>query len=449
LSEHLTQTQIDAYGRRKLPAAEALTVIDHLAACDECRLRSEMALNSDAAFFDLRSQVLDGAADARHFSEPWGHLTFEQTAEYVDGILTGEELQSVADHLSCCELCAASVDDLRAFSTQVAPDLNREFQPTPARPAPEGRWRRLLKTVSFFPQRSPAFLFASALAALLLTVAGWLIWQALQRTASIPKAIANLPSPTATPAPALGPFSPAAPLASPEIPASAPSMVIARLNDGGGEVTLDQAGTLSGVENLPPAYQQMIKNALADKRLEKSPLLAGLNRAGSALMSGGDSQNNTFSALEPVGKVTLSDRPTFHWTQLAGATAYVVEVYDEKFNLVATSPQLSADSWTPTQALRRGAIYSWQMKAIKDGQEFISPRPPTPQAKFRVLDQSRALELAQSQRAYASSRLTMGLLYARLGMLEEAERELRALQKANPNSAIARQLLAKIQAMRS
>ena len=153
---------------------------------------------------------------------------------------------------------------------------------------------------------------------------------------------------------------------------------------------LDQEGKLSGVDDLPPAYQRMVKEALTNQRLEKSSLLVGLNRPASSLM-GSDEQGNKFSVIEPVGKVLMSDRPTFRWSQLEGATGYVVEVYDEKFNLVATSPQLTANSWTVPQPLKRGGIYSWQVKAIKDGQEFKSPRPPAPQAKFRILDQRKRM----------------------------------------------------------
>jgi len=40
------------------------------------------------------------------------------------------------------------------------------------------------------------------------------------------------------------------------------------------------------------------------------------------------------------------------------------------------------------------------------------------------------------------------LLYARAGLLDEAEQELRALQKANPNVTIVRRLLANVQALR-
>jgi hypothetical protein len=222
--------------------------------------------------------------------------------------------------------------------------------------------------------------------------------------------------------------------------------LLAQLNDGGGRVTLDTQGNLSGVDHLPPAYQRLVKQALTAQRVEKSPLLAGLSRPGSALM-GGDEEGNRFALSEPVGTVVLTNRPTLRWSKLQGATGYVVEVYDAQFNLAATSPPLNRTAWEPPP-LTRGQIYSWQVKALKDGQEFTAPRPPAPQAKFRVLDQAAADELAQARRAYASSHLLLGFLYARAGLLNEAEREFRALQEANPDSDLARKLPASVGALR-
>jgi hypothetical protein len=354
-----------------------------------------------------------------------------------------------ADHLSLCEHCFEMAEDLRAFKTQVAPGLDRDFQPTPALETPGSPsprlWNRLWKSGLFSPQRSPAFVFGAALATLLLVIGGWLGWRAIQRKDSGPDVSVVTPSPTATPS---APPSPTPSVSLPASPAGPSADVVAQLNDGGGQVTLDREGKLEGVGNLPPAYQQLIKDTLSRRRIEKSPLLAGLNRPGSSLMGGGDRQENQFAVIEPAGIVTLADRPTFRWARLEGASSYVVEVYDGNFNLVMASPSISAASWTALQPLKRGGSYSWQVKAVKDGQEFISPRPPAPQAKFRVLDQAMANELAQARRDYASSRLALGLLYARAGLLEDAERELRALQKDNPNSTQVRQLLLSLQAMR-
>jgi hypothetical protein len=208
---------------------------------------------------------------------------------------------------------------------------------------------------------------------------------------------------------------------------------------------LDEDGKLSGAEHLPAAYQELLKKTLSNSRIEKSAQLQGLTRPPSSLM-GSDNGQNAFAVLDPLGNVLLSNRPTFRWSGLEGATGYVVEVYDEKFNAVATSPQLTSLTWTTT--LSRGNVYSWQVKAMKDGQEIKSPRPPAPQAKFRILDQAKANEIANARRSYPSSHLTLGLLYAQAGLLREAEQEFRLLQRANPNSDLARNLLRQVQSLR-
>jgi hypothetical protein len=245
---------------------------------------------------------------------------------------------------------------------------------------------------------------------------------------------------------------PSRPEPAPSSPEPVPSppeaaAAVAQLNDGGGRLTLDREGTLSGADGLPHAYREMLKGALADRRIERSPQLNGLSRPGSSLMSS-DASGAEFSVLDPAGSVLLTDRPTFRWSELEGATGYVVEVYDAGFNLVATSPRLDARSWSAPRTLPRGKVYSWQVTAFKDGQEIKSPRPPAPQAKFRVLDRAKADELARARRAYPSSHLTLGLLYARAGLLKEAEQELRLLQRANPDSELARGLLRRVQALR-
>jgi hypothetical protein len=163
---------------------------------------------------------------------------------------------------------------------------------------------------------------------------------------------------------------------------------------------------------------------------------------------GEDEQGQRFTLQSPVGKVVSSTQPAFRWTPLAGAVSYVVEVYDEQFNLVTKSAATQKIEWTPPQALPRGRLYAWQVKASRDGQEIIAPKPPATQARFRVLAQAQADELARARRDYPSAHLTLGLLYTRAGLLDEAEKELRVVQAANPNAASVRRLLANVQALR-
>jgi anti-sigma factor RsiW len=427
--EHLTQKQVEDYSRNQLLTTELLAVSDHLDECDLCRRRVEAGLNGDATFFALHDDT---------FSEdglPTAHLTADQTAEYVDKNLNGEALQVAVDHLGSCEQCALAVNDLRAFRNEIAPSLDSEYRPVEVAVPTRSSWRE--RFVSLF-RISPVPAFGgAALAVLLLVFVAWVVWR-------MPKdehreEVVVVPSPSLQPAPA--------PVPSVQPEPVTPVTTVAQLNDGAGVVSLDQEGKLSGADNLPAGYQDLLKKTLGGQRIEKSSQLQGLTRPPSALM-GTTNQTREFSVLEPGGNVLMSDRPTFRWSKMEGATSYTVEIYDDQFKLVSSSPQITSLSWTTTTALPRGHIYSWQVKATKEGQETTSPRPPAPQAKFRVLDQAKANELTRAKRAYGSSHLALGLLYADAGLLREAEAEFRLLRRANPDSEMARNLLRQIQSMR-
>jgi len=402
--EHLSQKQIEDYSRNRLRGAELLALSDHLGECEACRSRVEGALDVDAAFFGVREEA---------FAEEGGvHLTSAQTAEYVDKNLAGDELQFVTDHLSGCEQCAFAVDDLRAFRNQIAPSLDREYGPASAMPVVRETWRQ--RFVSLF-RVSPVPVFgAAALAILLLSFIGWTVWRTRKEEKS---EVAVAPTPSLQPSPSVAPSLEVQP---------EPAPVVAQLNDGA----------------VPPAYQELVRKALTSQRIERSSQLQGLTRPPSSLMGGNEKQE--FSILGPAGTVLMSDRPGFRWSKLEGATGYVVEVYDEQFKRVMTSQELTTLSWSSTQSLSRGQVYSWQVKAVKDGQEVTVPRPPAPQAKFRVIDQTRLDEILKAKRAYGSSHLTLALLYAKAGLLNEAEQELRVLQRANPQSEIVRKLLRQV-----
>lgn len=420
--EHLTQKQVEDYSLHQLSAADLLAVSDHLGECEVCRERIEGALSGDVAFLAMHKEAFgeNGFESA--------HLTAGQTADYVDQNLAGEALQMVEDHLSGCDECAFAVADVRAFRNEVAPSLDRRYGPAPVSAS---GWRQ--RFVSLFKVGPVPVFGAAALGVLVLATIAWLVWRTPQEQRQEVVVVSTTPTPT-----------PSQPSPSPELQ---PAPVVAQLNDGEGVLSLDQEGKLSGVDTLPPAYQDRVKKALTSQRIERSSQLQGLTRPPSSLM-GSNNQAREFSVLEPVGSVSLTDRPAFRWSAMEGATGYVVEVYDDQFKLVASSPQLNGRSWTATPSLARGKVYSWQVKAIKDGQEVTSPHPPAPQAKFRIVDQSKANELARAKRAYSSSHLTLGLLYAEAGLLKEAEQEFRLLLRANPDSDLARNLLRQVQSLR-
>ncbi|MBO0800634.1 MAG: hypothetical protein J2P31_17585 [Blastocatellia bacterium] len=408
MSCHLTKTQIEDFNRQSLSAVELLSVSDHLSICAACRQQIQRTLNGDAAYLALRSGLFS--------SHSWrAHLTFEQAAGLVDSTLAGDEFQVASDHLAICQECLLAVDDLRAFKVRIEPELDRQFSSTGVA---HEKIREKIWLLQFWP-----ISLVSALAVLLFVASGWIAWHALQENSQKTAATVNQGTPSSERAET--------------VPAGAgPALAgeIAMLRDGEGEVMLDTAGRLSGVDQLPPAYQQMIKRALSGLELERPA--RGLAAESGIPRGNVEEAVEKFSLIEPVRTVTLSDHPTFRWTRLQGATGYVVEIYDGNFDLVTSSPRLSEPKWHLPQALKRGASYYWQVKAINEGKESTSPQPAPPQSKFRVLDEAKARELEQARRSYGSSHLLLGLIYAESGLLDEAEAEFRALQKANPDSAI-------------
>ena len=222
--------------------------------------------------------------------------------------------------------------------------------------------------------------------------------------------------------------------------------VLLALNDGPRRVVIDEQGNLTGLDELSPAHRQAVKNALATQQVGNSSTLSGLGGKRGELR--GTNNGSSFAPLNPVGKIILTTRPTLFWSKLDGATDYRVVIYDSNFNPVSSSPQLTNQSWVVPHVLDRGEIYSWQVIATKDGQEVKTPVPPAPEAKFKVLEQGRANELNRARQSYGGSHLTLGVLYAQAGLLDEAEREFGLLLKANPDSKVARNLLRNTRAMR-
>jgi hypothetical protein len=211
------------------------------------------------------------------------------------------------------------------------------------------------------------------------------------------------------------------------------------LRDAGGTVTLDKHGALQGLAAIPPSYENLIKDALVKQRLDIPPSLKKLGGEPDTLM--GAAKSSAFSLLSPISTVVKGRKPTFHWMPLAGATGYTVTVSDSKRIQVATSSTLTTTSWTSPHSLERGKIYYWQVAAIKEGREIISPSPAEQRARFKVLGPKAWGELSMAEGIYHDSHLILGALYARAGLLDDARREIRELERANPDSAVARALL--------
>lgn len=479
-SEHLAAETVENYRAQRLSPAELLAAQWHAAACAGCRERLGEAVGVESAFESVRAAFAPAAGGETE------HIAYEQLAAYVDGQLDEVEREIAESHLAICGECEADARDLRGYQVIPARTPERIAERTPAReagPAPAGGepfWRRLFNFKQFpaYAALVPAAAVAALVAVILLGV--WTATRPVRPSGGNSQALSgggqqagDAPAnPAQASAPALpqmtaeGP-SPRAQLPPDEVASDAPPggvesrapsprrgaagearpspALSVALNDGGGRVSYDGAGNLRGLESLPPEVRRAVQASLSAQRVEVPRSLDGLRGSAGVLMGdaagGNEGGGVPFALVEPVGKVVRTTRPTFRWRPLGGASSYTVAVVDAKFNVVEQGSGLTATEWTPSQPLPRGAVYGWQVTALRDGKEVASPVAPAPQAKFRVLEQTVAENLARVEAGHADSHLARGVLYARAGLLDEARQEFQSLLKANPRSAVARKLL--------
>jgi cell division protein FtsB len=433
---HLTEPLIKRYREQALPPLELLDADDHLAGCEICRQRLDDEQRVQAAGQSLRRDLAATGLT---------HITYEQLVLYVDGGLDQTDNEIADSHLKLCEQCSAELNELRAFATETAAYPAKEYGPS----APASVGEKLLRFMKDLRKRmegsrhAPAFWLPVEIASLALVVA-LLVWAGvlLSRSSQLQMALDAERQKNeklkqdyqAANASVNDLQNQLAQLKSPELPVSSN---VVTLNDGPGQVTLDEEGNLAGV---PAEYQQTVKQTLTSQQIGTPHMLSELIGKSGVLM-GPAEEGHPIALLSPVGTVVVGVRPVFRWRALAGAEGYVVKIYDADFNEVAASPQLSGTVWTATRSLERGRTYSWQLTARAGGKEIISPIKPAPDAKFMVLNQTKAGEIAHAKNATGNSHLTLGILYAQSGLLDDAEREFQALLRANPQSPLVRKLL--------
>ena len=471
--EHLSRQELEQHRARTLAHGEVLRVDEHLLACDSCQQRFvELAALPDASMQMSLPSSLDQENGARH-------LAYEQFAAYVDGTMDEVEREIADSHLLFCAQCVDEVEELREFSRQIsqtpATQTSTRTVATESQRGFADGWRAWVS--SFSPLKAGA-----TLAALVLVAAAvWIIRRTVFQDTQMQVAQAPAPNSPDVKPPAndnrttidarkpensntgqTGNESIATgnanetnrnaneksfPNNAPRVDETNAQSPVIALNDGARQVGLNRQGNLVGLETLSPATQQAVKESLTSQGLKKPAMLDDLSGQSGTLLDT-TVEGIPFALTSPTGVVIESAQPVLRWQPLSGATAYVVSIFDENFKQIAKSEQLTGASWTPAQPLARGQVYSWQVTALKDGREIVSPTPPAPEARFKVLEAAFIREIAQARKLSSGSHLTLGILYARAGLIDEARRELLELIKQNPNSTLARSLLDSLQSWR-
>lgn len=464
MSEHLSEQQLKQYRERFMSPAELLRFDEHLADCEWCRQQVRTGAQLGASFATLLADLgLEGSA-------PGAHVTYEQLADLVDARLTGVARTVVEKHLSVCAACEAESLSLSAFRESLAIEASGDGQPARARGFAPAVW---LRTLFSLPHLSAARAFAALALFGVATYAVLLGWN--HRLAHPDESAARV-MPTSRPEPgartdsgtagvSLGGAQPEAtgtkrteilppmPVTRATSPAAiahegkAANTDFAVLKDGGRRVVLNSAGELVGLGWLAPSQAVAVRNALSRGHVTTPEALAGLKREQETLLGdGAGADGASFSPSHPVGVIVESPRPRFAWQPLAGATRYVIDIYDQTFSKVVTSGDLTQTAWSPPNDLKRDATYSWEITAYTSGGPVRTPAPPAPEARFKVLGQAWARELRRAKRVTPRSHLALGVLYARAGLLDQAEREFELLAAANPHSKAVQKLLRDVRA---
>lgn len=422
MTEHISTELIERYRRRQIEPDEVLSLDGHLAHCDQCRQQLLSVIPLPATPNELQNAVLAVADESNdHLSEPFLRSHLNNRLDAVDREL-------VESHLEFCELCQSQFSRLQSAHVPIT-GLNVEKQ----------NWMNLL-----LARLTPRLALQVAGAAALLILLAWGIfrWQQQPNPSEI---LTRNPSP------------------SPSVPQQPiqPPQTLLSLNDGGKAITLYADGTLRGIESLSDANQQAIKLALSLGKLETPKTLIELKSSASTLMAAPTNDpaqawaaDASSTLVSPVTEMIAEGKPWLVWKPLNGAETYQVTINDPaaNYSVIATSPKLTTIRWQPP-ALPRGKILIWQVTATwkdSDGQsrEIIAPAPEAPEAKFRLLTLAQVEELAQAKRNYTGQHLPLGLLYARMGLLKDAERELLALAAANPDSPTTEKLLQELRGIR-
>lgn len=427
MTHHLSTLQIKQLCVSALPEDELTAAAVHTAECQSCDQRFIEELKRQ------RGDVLFNLTLEPEFWFRNEHLQFDDLIGLADNTFDEETREIVNIHLSTCESCREDVRSFLAFRDATAGEMNVSYGPTHYEPSDDIRgapwwWQRL--------QGRPVY---AAAAILLVTMAVLIAVIALSRRSGPVEAVKQEQlnrdserSPSISPAPAQS---------------VEDSAKVAILKDAGGEVTIDKDGRITGLDTVSENSRQYVAQAALSEQILPADVLRRLSGEPGGLR-GNDDGPQDFRLLYPVRRVVSEARPVFRWESLPGVSSYRVYVLDQDGNQVSQSEELppTQTQWEVPALLRRGQLFSWVVTALMDGKKVVSPAASAPEIKFAVLSTADFRELSHLKKS--NSRLALGVFYARVGLLNEAEREFEGLVNLNPQSELPRKLLQNVRTIR-
>jgi hypothetical protein len=468
MPEHLPSQMIELFIARKLAPADLLAAAQHLAVCDTCRAQSNQLKHTNSGIEHLHANFQEELLEHNHIS-------YEQLTAFVDAALNQTERETVDVHLAACTTCSTEVHELELLKNNLAiyPNLALEKNASlaalqtaatandsqlAAKP-PETIWQNLL---NFFQRKPFQIAFATAAVFLLAILISFFAFRSTNQTQIVQSTDSGIRLPTNS---SNSPDNAASsPIGQTNKNTALPSQVQDNTSNANAQISSSNPPTgtpnankrieipVSIGENahpatLPQGYETVIKQALANQTIARPAVIAELAGKTSNLMSK-KSDSESFALINPLGTVIQNDHPTFRWQGLSGATSYTIYILDSNFHVIAQSHPLSTTTWTMPQALKRGDIYVWQVTATKGGKDITAPAAPMPEARFKILEQAKAIEMQRLAKERPDSHLILGTIYAHNGLLDEAEREFQMAIDKNQDADKAKKLLQSVKALR-
>ena len=408
---HLSAEQIEKYVGRRLSRAESALVNEHLFGCEGCYQQFLDVFQVRRGFpLEIDLDELAGLKD-------W-HLQGEELKAYVQGGMDELHLDHATLHLKACAWCREEVSHFSEFTDKLEYYLSKRHAPLKQ---PGGRSRYFPKIGAIPIAWSPVRLASAAALILLLLFSATLVWSVLGIKPQQEDVIAYESSKEGSAVQATD--SPKPPqLSQPDTSIKSDHTFDPQAKPGGpnSQVSDIQASVDRRKEGKD---QRDVEASLLAENLVMPSVIEEFDRA-PVVLRGDDNKSESFNVTSPYNTVISGDQPTFSWTALAGASSYVVYVYDTNLNLIQTSEPLTKTQWLIPSRLNRGVVYTWIVTAQKEGKEVLAPALPA-RAEFRILEQSEWAKL-RNLIENTQSGAARGVLYAKAGLLDEAEQELKA-----------------------
>jgi hypothetical protein len=418
--KHPTLETIACFHQGTLAQEERKRILDHAVNCSRCRLLLDgNQLVNVPGLYACSADIVDNMEEG----EPedildYGgrHISYSWCEQYVQGTLSAAKQELVRSHCRECSLCITVLEDLKRLdlplpSGQAKQAIGKKLS-TEERATFD--WRRSVRTVG--PPAKPIRRHDTGVpfrAWVSLSLAG----AALASVIVLTQHHVSHPSPS---------FHGSASVES--------------------RATEDVRLALStGKLPIPDSIRRLSGHVSSSVRSSDStPGIVSPSTSIVVFHLIGTPKVQVVSArpISPVATAVRSDRPMLKWNAVSPSSGYRISLAalqkqgsQETKTLEATVPG-NVTAWQSPIPLDRDAAYSWTVTPLPPAnhRHYTTLFVPTT-SRFRTLSESDvALSAYAAQHYAASDPVRLGMVYARLGLLDDAGEQFHRYLDANPES---------------